>query len=441
MNDQYDSEINQTLGHDSVPEHGDGFFDQLEQALDADHKRSVTVLKRHWVSLVSTAGVAAVALAVLATTTLTTSNTHHTTNVAAPPAIKSSTSTTATTTPPTTTPVTQLQLSLAAQISQKVAAKYESLHSLSGTLTRTKPGEEAQVTDFKIRDDGSYWSSSGGIEQTYNAQTGALTTLHGDQSVDYSTNINDAVPPGFPISNLLSGLSLDTNPNVVETTLNGDKVWKIDAKLSKPIIGLGQVAPIGLSEIVAYFDQTSLYPVKIEAGGYTTTATNLKFNPAFTDADLVLDIPAGLQTTTYDAGAQRMSLAQAKSQSGKQILLPISLPDGFKPGPYTWNSQSGRFEVWYHDGLSEFRYTLDFSGNYPVKYGLPDPWYNLNETNADHESYSIVGGKYNGLTATIISSPATQPHATITGATTTLYIGGDITIDDMKALVNSIQAA
>ena len=444
MNNDYSTEHKELLAQDATPEHNADFFGNLEAKLgnESVEAQTTAVLRRHWRSFTATASVAAIVLAVLATSSLISSNSSDS-ELATPPTTGTSTSISPNTTAPITE-TTQLELTLAAQIGQRAAARYTAIDSIAGTLTRTHALYPSTVRSFKARSDGSYFYELDGVGQSYDSLTGNLFRFEGDSVKHLATNtsIEGGIGEygGFSLSNLLSGIALDDNAEVEETKLNGQLVWKIHSKLPNKIVGLGDIAPIGLDEIVSYFDQTTLFPVKIEAGGYTTTLTDLKVNQKYSDSDLKLN-PAGADASArYDANQKRLSVAAIEKVSGKKILLPTTLPDNFKAGNYTWDDSYGRFQVTYRAGIQAITYTLDFKGNYPSAWTAPygDPWFNLNEVNTKREMVTVTGGKYDGLNMTLVAGPASRPHAEVKGKTTTMYVGGDITTDELKTLINSV---
>jgi hypothetical protein len=486
--------------HDfTPPELSPDFYSRLDQRIAAEPAPATTVapfVRRHWRSFGATTIAAAATVALISATVLSDTNSSRTPSqdVASP--------TTTTSSPATPAPQEPFQPTLASQVIERAGKEYASAQGVRGksTVTQycvqdsfssepidcsTQPHPIVTVTEFRLRSNGDRWTNVL-LDETQNKNANAnryyfqsrQDTIETYDSTKNETTTVSYVDPNtyartdtlrywketnsagsnqriylfgnFTLQSLLDGLSFDQSSRLEATTLDGRAAWKIESK-GRPLDMLG-TSPDG---VIAYFDQETLFPLKVtelREGQVMqeSVISDLEINPEFTSSDFQITIPENATVTTEDRKWKATTLADLPKRVSYRPLVATYAPEGFQllnvwftkdaglGGPEGSNTQNRDVVVFFYGrGLQTFTVTTRLAAT-TQPYPWMDPHGSEGRENETTE-FPVQGGAYNDVKAKLETGFGTQPHVWVVGATLVTTVIGDISAEELKKVLGSLE--
>jgi hypothetical protein len=485
---QLTPELQEALEKMKAPETSPHFYDNLQARLDeqtsapkhARHKNNKYFRPRYVLPALTTTAAAVLAIALISSSSFNDNSSKE--KIAIP--------STSTSSAPNT--VANFNPKLASEVIAKAEQSYASIHGVSGTSHTTNTcadstsndkciGKDPTVIDrqFRISSDGSFWISAtsnkndpGNYSASYRAfndtsqylgdtytvgQVGAtnqLTNVVGGDPGDATETGYDFSPFGrFSLTSLLNGLSTDKNAALSDTTYDGHEAWSIHAK-GLPTDAFG----ISPDEVIAIFDKTTLLPLSVESRLHdtpysTTTVKDLIVNPTFSDSDFTITAPKDVKVVNKKSDTQTIDdLDDIAKNTPYKALVPTFVPDGYKlihigftkdvgaSGAEGMNSYNKSVvKLTYARGLQRLEFTTREVGPHPKDW--IDPFSQEGQQNAAEVAYKIQGGAYNAVNAELITGFGVTPHAWVIGSTTVTTFSGDVSVDELKHMLNSVERA
>jgi hypothetical protein len=492
---------NNELRDFTPPELSDDFYQRLDARIADEPTRVATTtpfVRRHWRSFGTTAIAAAATVALISTAVLSDSST----NRRQSPPDDFARPTTTDVVPSTIPPEEPFDPTLASQVIARANTQYGLVQGIQGTSTVTQycvqdsfmsapidcskqPHPLETVTQFRIRSNGDTWTnvlsdeaknkqanfdnyyfvSQQGTIQAYDSTKNESTTAsyiepgkwERTQTLHYTKKSNSAGAEKqfllfghFTLQSLLDGLSFDQSPRLEAATFNDRPAWKIESK-GRPLDMLG-TSPDG---VIAYFDRETLFPLKVtelREGQVMqeSVISDLEIDPGFTSADFQVSIPKGAPVKTEDGQWKSVTLPNLPKSTSYRPLVTSWVPDGFKlldtwftkdlgpAGPEGLNPQNRDVVVFFYGrGLQQLTITTRLVGK-----GQEYPWLDphgsegrVNQTT----TFNVQGGAYNGVEAKLETGFGTQPHVWVVGATLVTTVIGDVSAQELKQILGSMQ--
>jgi outer membrane lipoprotein-sorting protein len=434
MGTDHDRELGAALRSLPVPEHRDGFFDELEHELRPRRRRPG----------VRRLLVAAAAAAVVAVGALVGLDRHGARRIGPQPA-------------------------RAADVVRRVAAAYAGADSLAGTLVITNVegtlgGTHTMRWSFALRGNGDFR-----ISELPNDDGGGILFLAGkgeELSTDGSTSTapvygdRHGLAPGPPdtgpteffvqrdLGSVIAALAAGRSPSLGSTTYRGRPAWV----LAKPA-SLHLVVPEEPTDRLAVtVDKATGFPVRIvetERGRFVSEirVDDLQVDGATPSAFEVATAP-GQQADSSDAGFRHVPLERAAGAVGYAPLAATWLPDGYAQAetavaraadPTAMGQNPPSRDVVstaYRRGIGRFIVTTRRAGAGP----WVDPLH-LNEHVTDRGKPVAFGkGALAGATGRLVVTPGEAPHVWVVTHGLVVTISGDLTGEELVRVAESLTA-
>jgi len=91
----------------------------------------------------------------------------------------------------------------------------------------------------------------------------------------------------------------------------------------------------------------------------------------------------------------------------------------------------------YARGLQRLEFTTRATGPDPKSW--IDPYSQEGQQNASAVDYVIQSGAYDGITGKTVTGFGVTPHAWVVGATTVTTLYGDVSVNELKRMLDSVE--
>lgn len=314
---------------------------------------------------------------------------------------------------------------------------------LSGT---TRLADGAEATDARAYDSSTrtetgyslYPEDSGG---RFGWTRSGLAPGLPDQSA------SDLVGAGF--GDIVLSLAQAQDPAVHEETFEGRDVWVLSADVEPNMLADGSPDHIEIT-----VDQDTGFPVRVVrmADGSVVQETrleNLRIDPVIPAEAFTLAIPDDVEHYESDAGFRTATIDDASEVVGYAPLLPSWLPDGFElidlavareAGPTGTEggnpTSEGVVSASYGRGFRTLLVTTRLVGEDPSAWSDP---LSLGEGYIDRpETVTIEGGAFDGVTAELLMDPRGIPHLWAMNGTHVLTVSGSLTREELLRVAGAM---
>lgn len=367
--------------------------------------------------------------------------------------------------------VTQIQPTLASDVSRNVVTAMRSLHAIKGDYTilqtPTIPTDEYPKQtlkgSFALDEKGNYFESVGsdsnGSGQTlmsFDATSGASKECSfNDGKWACVTAADDLSEPSFSrywvSSAALANAIKDSRVDLVDATYDGKETWKLTFPLTANTLD-----PQPADSVSVMVDKKTNYPIDtvVSYKGHVVnevSITNLVVNPVLTSSDLVVQTPKGAATTSSGSYIyKRTDLAGLRKKLGHDPVLPANVPDGFTMAEVMFVSDlnNGLGADWcggadtniaivtYRKGLESFRVAV---GDAKGASADCDPWGVKRENVFLQDETTLTAGAFAGVKVRM-GAYETGSRLYGVGSRNSLSIIGDLSVDEFYSVANSIEA-
>ena len=252
------------------------------------------------------------------------------------------------------------------------------------------------------------------------------------------------------LGSVVRALLAESNQSVVETVYEGRPAWLLETPVQA-----NRLSTTSGDHLAVTVDQATGFPVRIRETRQgifmgEMRLEGLEFNTELTAADFRLAFPEGVEVGGYDAGFRRVTLDAVAGEVGYQPLVPRTLPEGFEPaeiavagssqgtGKEGMNPESrGVVSMAFRRGLDLVIITSRLVGDDPSLWS--DPLAGGEGFIDDPETVELTTGALAGARAELQIDPRAVPHMWILGEELVVTISGDLSKEELLVVAGSLQ--
>jgi outer membrane lipoprotein-sorting protein len=386
---------------------------------------------------------------------------------------------------PTTTPSTptsEIQLSLAAKVTQTAAASLASTKSISFTQKITNHRlnlddynniDSSRTLQYRVDTDGSYWgnltedaNADGTQEFSYSAKTGVTVDCYKFDETNCFRNYQpEGKTPQFgTIINRVEQAALAKDAKATEGSTDNSKIWTLEYNAAIPFSN-------AIEHVTMTVDQATGFPVHIVSTingkpNSETFLTELHLNPTFTPQQFNVSLTKGV--AVHDQVTQKLT-AKEQRTFGNSVddRVASTLPMGTVKGYATnevWTTITGRSPGFSAgqcliDNGQDVSSDSDFAATYATQIGRKDlvnyrlssidrstcdSKLNMEDFLTDFnrvklaEKFTATSGAMTGATFSIYQDTDGSLVMGAENSKLLTYVTGDLNVEELKELANSL---
>jgi hypothetical protein len=253
------------------------------------------------------------------------------------------------------------------------------------------------------------------------------------------------------LGSVVRALLASGDPRIEDATYDGRPAWKLEIDVPENLIAGADSA----DRLAIDVDRQTGVPVRVVAlnGGRLLSELrleDLEVNAAIPSQTFRPEFPAGVEVYRDDLGFRTVSLEEAAAEAGYPPLVPNTVPDGFSLSEVAFAKKGGAtgsegsnppsrkvVSISYRRGLDQFVVSTRKAGSDPSAWS--DPLATGEGFVDEPEQVTIEAGALQGVDAEVLIVPRGVPHAWTISDDLVVTVAGDLSRDQIVALLNALE--